>query len=169
MKTREERRAYNRVYHLRRYRKFMKRVHAILGAQCSCGARRDLQVDHRDPSKKRFTVSKAWGRPWPDVLRELKKCQILCRSCHKKKTSKEQIGPHGTWGRYRNGRCRCQVCRSFVSAYVAKWRKTYRPKVIRHGTTVWHARMCQTRCSRCLKVLRVYARKAYWRRRGVVV
>jgi protein-arginine kinase activator protein McsA len=54
---------------------------------------RVLELDHLDPQLKEFTVSQAvrLGKSWDEVVQELKKCQILCANCHKKRTA-EQFG-----------------------------------------------------------------------------
>jgi len=49
-----------------------------------------LEFDHRDPATKltevsRMIVSKPWGR----VLAEIKKCDVRCINCHRRKTARE--------------------------------------------------------------------------------
>ena len=168
--TTEKEREYRRVYDLRRYRRLRKRILSFLGNTCAvCGGIRDLQVDHRNPGLKRFNVSSAWGRPWTEMEKELRKCQLLCRSCHKKKTAKEQTGKHGTWGRYKNGKCRCDRCRKFVVSWIAEWRKRYRPTEMKHGT-LHSYRFCSPRCDACKRVMRDYQKRRYSARKcGVVV
>lgn len=76
-----------------------------------CGSDEDMQIDHIDPDQK--VDHKIWS--WSKARREaeLAKCQILCYSCHKKKTEKERRPPHGTNSRYtsKKFRCRCDLCR----------------------------------------------------------
>lgn len=57
-----------------------------------CGVTKNLQIDHKDPSKK--VSHNIWS--WAEKRRkaELKKCQILCKSCHKLKT---EINLEGTY------------------------------------------------------------------------
>lgn len=54
---------------------------------CKCGSDDRLQVDHIDPKTK--TTHRIWS--WSEERRksELLKCQVLCYSCHKKKSAKE--------------------------------------------------------------------------------
>ena len=54
---------------------------------------RVLELDHIDPTKKKFTISQAvrLGFAWDEVLQEIAKCQILCANCHRKRTA-EQYG-----------------------------------------------------------------------------
>lgn len=50
-----------------------------------------LELDHIDPSKKRFNISQAvkFGYKWEEVLEELKNCQVLCANCHKRRTAQQ--------------------------------------------------------------------------------
>jgi 5-methylcytosine-specific restriction endonuclease McrA len=50
---------------------------------------RVLELDHIDPTQKKFSISQAvkLGYDWNSVVEELKKCQILCANCHKKRTA----------------------------------------------------------------------------------
>jgi 5-methylcytosine-specific restriction endonuclease McrA len=73
-----------------------KMLKYLSGKSCSvCGESdiRVLELDHIDPSQKRFTISQAvrLGYKWSEVLAEIQKCQILCANCHKKRTA-EQYG-----------------------------------------------------------------------------
>ncbi len=54
---------------------------------------RVLELDHLDPSKKKFSVSQAAARGFniEDVVLEIKKCRVLCANCHKKHTA-QQMG-----------------------------------------------------------------------------
>lgn len=117
----EKERARRRKYDLDRYYRRMQCGIEMLGGKCSkCPAMEGLEFDHIDPSTKLFTIRSNWGIGEALFLAELKKCQLLCKECHKKKTSHEQrVDVHGTWGMYRNRQCRCDVCRSFVAKYHA--------------------------------------------------
>ncbi|WNM75306.1 HNH endonuclease [Mycobacterium phage Auspice] len=86
--------------------------------QCAmCGAGEELELDHIDPTKK--VDHRIWS--WTDARRseELAKCQVLCASCHKKKTGEQwyanrsvsENAHHGTSRRYRKMKCRCGLCR----------------------------------------------------------
>ena len=77
-----------------------------------CGSWSQLEVDHIDPTTK--IDHKVWS--WTEIRRlaELAKCQVLCRTCHLKKTMAEQgleESPHGA-NRYLRKRCRCDICRA---------------------------------------------------------
>lgn len=126
--NKENERAYRRDYDLSRYRTRMAELRAALGGRCvECGSEDDIQIDHIDPATKSFNISTNWGKPKAVLMEELKKCQLLCRSCHKRKSDEEQRNrEHGTWGTYRNRKCRCAKCREFVSAYMREYRKRRR-------------------------------------------
>jgi 5-methylcytosine-specific restriction endonuclease McrA len=98
----------------------------LLGGVCSCGSTDRLEFDHIDPSTKKFTVGRLMSYSEAAVLEELKKCQLLCFKCHRKKTAEEQRGRepvnkgkwrHGTTTSYMAKKCRCDECRSFYSKY----------------------------------------------------
>lgn len=64
----------------------------LQGKSCvSCNENdiRVLEFDHIEAPKKSFTISQAvkLGRSVDELKSELKKCQILCSNCHKKKTA----------------------------------------------------------------------------------
>jgi 5-methylcytosine-specific restriction endonuclease McrA len=50
-----------------------------------------LEFDHLLPAEKSFGIARAIsnGMKWPMILGEIKKCQILCANCHKRKTAQE--------------------------------------------------------------------------------
>jgi len=57
-----------------------------MGGCCwQCGSTTKLEIDHIDLRTKKYTVTVGWRRP--DIANELKKCQLLCKECHKKKHS----------------------------------------------------------------------------------
>lgn len=68
---------------------------AYLGGKCAhCGSSRNLQVDHKDSLEK--ISHKIWS--WAEARRkkELDKCQLLCESCHKKKTLERKEQARGS-------------------------------------------------------------------------
>ena len=82
-----------------------------------CGSRINLEVDHIDRSKKKD--HKVWT--WSPQKREeeLAKCQVLCYTCHKEKTSRENSKPKicGTVRSYWAG-CKCSECMKANCVYV---------------------------------------------------
>ena len=60
------------------------------GPCARCGSTEDLEVDHRDPGQK--VDHRVWSWSWPRREKELRKCQVLCRTCHLAKTAAEMRG-----------------------------------------------------------------------------
>lgn len=60
-----------------------------------------LDFDHIDSRTKKFSIARAIneGYAWEEILREIKKCRILCSNCHRIRTA-EQFG----WRKWRRGR-----------------------------------------------------------------
>lgn len=115
---------YQRQYQLEKYYRWMDEARESLGGRCAvCGTTENLEFDHIDPATKLFTIgSFRPSRPAWDV--EVAKCQLLCYEHHKEKTAREKrVEVHGTWGMYRNRKCRCQECRDFVNAYMRERRR----------------------------------------------
>lgn len=47
-----------------------------------------MHFDHRDPKKKKFNIGGQYGRPIKILLREIKKCDVVCANCHANRTYK---------------------------------------------------------------------------------
>jgi 5-methylcytosine-specific restriction endonuclease McrA len=99
------------------------------GPCCQCGSWDHLELDHvirtrlGDKSKPSQDLW-AWAEPRRQA--ELTKCQVLCRSCHRKKTGLElRKYEHGLNFYQRHG-CRCLICRGAA----ALMRRQHR---LRHG------------------------------------
>ena len=116
-----------------------ERAVRYLGAQCvHCGTTDDLQFDHVDAATKAFNIGRNLNRRWEVVRTELDKCQLLCRSCHRRKSKerrdyggganrKAEI-PHGTASGYSYWKCRCTKCWSARMEYRRNWAaKTSKP------------------------------------------
>ena len=91
---------------------------ALHGGKCkNCGSDNDLEFNHIDPSQK--VSHRIWSWRTDRILEELKKCELLCKTCHDKETVK-QFGfkqyTHGTNTCYTEMPCRCQLCRDAVAA-----------------------------------------------------
>ena len=74
-----------------RYKKNKKQVWFYLGNKCArCGSTHNLQLDHIDPTTKKFEVSQKLGGKLGLLWEEINKCQLLCQPCHKEKTKEDQ-------------------------------------------------------------------------------
>lgn len=80
------------TYMKRRYYERRSMAFEILGNCCTyCGSIEQLEIDHIDPFKKQMRINKLWSCSLVKLIDELTRCQLLCHSCHKKKSS----GPDG--------------------------------------------------------------------------
>ena len=70
----------------------------LLGGKCEkCGYNRNLaalEFHHVEPAKKEFNWNKLRGMRWKDIVRELKKCILLCSNCHKELHWPQWSNPH---------------------------------------------------------------------------
>lgn len=67
-----------------------KQIIDHLGGKCvTCGSVEDLEVDHIDRTTKCFDPCARARYAWRNILDELAKCQLLCRTCHWAKTRAE--------------------------------------------------------------------------------
>lgn len=130
MSVRDNLRVYMRRYIKAHYRKAMDEIINFLGGQCvRCGSEKNLQLDHIDRKTKKFNISTGVRRYSRAVVwKEVKKCQLLCKSCHRKKGV--EAGDiletkHGSITMYSRYKCRCELCRKATSDYL----KNYRRKV----------------------------------------
>lgn len=116
-----------------RKRRFERRNELIkyLGGKCAnCGTTEDLEFDHINPKTIEFRIGSKLLFKWARLLKEAKKCQLLCKPCHRNKTNIDnnfQPPLHGTVNMYNNHRCRCVKCKNAWSKYarprVDQWRK----------------------------------------------
>jgi 5-methylcytosine-specific restriction endonuclease McrA len=118
-----------RDYMRNRYHNKRQALIKELGGKCkSCGAVKDLQIDHIDSSKKSFRAADVHSIADARVKEEIKNFQLLCGKCHKEKTNKawDHSVPkprHGTyWMRRRHG-CRCDKCEKAYKEQIQKWRR----------------------------------------------
>lgn len=121
----ERRREYLRDYQKKWLRN--NRLAVLEGKSCvSCGGTERLEFDHIDPKTKISHSIWSWSKE--RRASELAKCQILCRSCHKKKTAADMgwTVPHGSSNRYRRYGCRCDVCRRGNADRVARQRARWK-------------------------------------------
>lgn len=104
----------------------------LLGGECvACGSEERLEFDHinNDREDMAHRLSNMWNFTWDKIVAELEKCQLLCRSCHAKKSMRERgfenVGGHGKVSTYSHG-CRCDECREANRVYKREYaRKRY--------------------------------------------
>jgi rRNA maturation endonuclease Nob1 len=81
-----------RAYQLDRYHR-LRVAWLVQNGPCKlCGSKEDLEVDHIDAKKKVSHRIWCWSLPRREA--ELKKCRVLCRSCHQKKTAEALDGSY---------------------------------------------------------------------------
>lgn len=121
-----------RLYMKRRYVERRRIAVEFLGGKCAfCGSIKDLQIDHRDPSKKRYSMARALNLKVESMLGELRMCQLLCGICHRDKTLKDlgrklAKGTHGSISAYRYcGPPKCDLCRKANSDRMREYYKTH--------------------------------------------
>ena len=62
------------------------------GKKCEwCGAEKNLTLHHRDPEQK--IDHRIWSWEPKRFLKELKKCDIICKDCHEKHNSEVESKP----------------------------------------------------------------------------
>lgn len=109
-----------------RYYRVKNECIQLLGGRCAfCGSQEDLEFDHIDPATKEFSIIGGSRVARARLLEELKKCQLLCKDCHKKKTYGDRSPRHGskiTWNRG----CHCADCREGQRIRMAEYRKKKR-------------------------------------------
>lgn len=77
-------------YHQKYYANRKQEYVDLLGGRCiKCGSKDNLEFDHIDKNSRKFIIIKILKRKKEIVLKELKKCQLLCSICHRKKSGKE--------------------------------------------------------------------------------
>jgi 5-methylcytosine-specific restriction endonuclease McrA len=104
------------------------------GGKCvKCGSTSSLEVDHKDQGNKTFNPRDIWSRSEEVRKRELKNCQVMCESCHEKKTALQNsktgeasIIACGTPEKFEFG-CRCFECRE---DHVFSWRESKKSDTI---------------------------------------
>lgn len=120
---------YMRIYLAERYAR--KRLEAIqlLGGKCAvCGTTESLEFDHIDRMQKTLNIAKIILSTQAKLISELDKCQLLCGSCHARKTSVDMGVPHGGGAKGKRD-CPCSLCRDARRAYVRQRRLDKRAKI----------------------------------------
>lgn len=131
MSTKDLQREYQRNWIKKRRISWLREK----GPCVKCGSWKNLEIDHKDRTKKSSHRVWSWAKKRRDI--ELSKCQVLCRQCHREKSTKEISKPliHGTRSGYQKG-CRCIGCTKATVDYTNEWRwKTGRRKMRSSSTS----------------------------------
>lgn len=79
-----------------RFEKHREYIINMLGGKCiRCGYDKcidALDLHHRDPNEKDFTLSQKWTYKLDKLIEEAKKCDLLCSNCHRELHYKEKHG-----------------------------------------------------------------------------
>lgn len=114
----EKQRAYRREWYNKRRDDWVRRN----GPCVQCGSNDGLEVDHIERQSK--VSHRVWSWSLERRSAELAKCQVLCRACHRAKTSAENSRPvvHGRRTTYDRRGCRCDPCREAKNGYQRQFR-----------------------------------------------
>ena len=140
MSTDEEKKQKRKQY-LRDYnRKWIRdrRLEWVLanGPCKHCGSWESLEVDHIKREDKTMHTASIWSRTKEVRDKELANCQILCKSCHLKKTISEVDYPglvHGTSNGYDHFKCRCEECGAAKKNRSIEYRSRKKYKELNNG------------------------------------
>jgi hypothetical protein len=81
----------------KRRHKLKEEAKEKLGGKCVwCGTNENLEFDHIDPAQKQFTIS-AFPCSLELWWKEVEKCRLLCKTCHKKHSDAEMAAKHLYW------------------------------------------------------------------------
>lgn len=118
-----------RLYMKERYDERKKIAFDLLGGRCAnCGSTENLDIDHVDRKKKTMATTRMTMVRMVKFIKELSLCQLLCKSCHIRKTIEERgnkvaVGTHGTLSALRWCKPPCQACRDAKNKWNREWKK----------------------------------------------
>jgi hypothetical protein len=82
---------------VKRKQKLKEEAKQKLGGKCVwCETTENLEFDHMDPAQKQFTIS-AFPCSLENWWKEVEKCRLLCKTCHKKHSDAEMSAKHLYW------------------------------------------------------------------------
>ena len=116
-------------YMRNRYVERMREAVKFLGGKCvKCGSEDRPEFDHIIPSDKFKTIARMWSYSEVRFWEEINKCQLLCRTCHEKKSLidlqfKDAKNSHGTLSTYTTYKCRCLLCKKANSVYSKEYKR----------------------------------------------
>ena len=114
---------------LAQYRRRREEFIDLLGGVCvDCGSTHQLEFDHDDRILKSFDVSKSYSKNYEDLKKEILKCKLRCKKCHKRKTQDVDglKAEHGKYSMYRHHKCRCELCKEANREQHKSWRQKRR-------------------------------------------
>jgi len=83
---------------IERRKELLNEAKLSLGGKCIwCGATENLEFDHIDDSKKEHNVGNAVRNTREVFWNEVGKCQLLCVSCHNKRTTAQKRAKQKLW------------------------------------------------------------------------
>ena len=87
-----------------------------------CDSQNNLELDHINPKTK--ISHRIWSWSSSRRLQEIVKCQVLCKKCHRQKTTIDCKRPliHGAKNTYDYHKCRCRSCTKAHSQARDNWR-----------------------------------------------
>ena len=115
--TKEE----HREHQLEWINKRRKEAVEYLGGKCvDCDKTEDLHFHHT--KNKYFNIGSMWSWARDALYREIDKCVLLCKLCHK--NIHRSKAEHGTYARYKTG-CKCKECNLANRDYTRKIRSKF--------------------------------------------
>lgn len=119
-------------YMLRRYHQRREEAFKLLGGKCQvCGTTENLEIDHVNADEKEIALNKMWAIAKERFLKELAKCQLLCKEHHEEKSIADRgfqkaKGTHGTVSSYKH--CKCGLCREAWNKHSREYRRKLRAR-----------------------------------------
>lgn len=109
---------------LESYYKRKQELISILGGKCiTCNSKEKLEFDHIIKGNKSFTITNSLSIAKSRIIEELKKCQLLCHTCHLLKNKIDNgYAKHGSISMYRHYRCRCTQCKEVWNKKCKEWK-----------------------------------------------
>lgn len=123
---------YMNKYMKERYQKRRSEAIIKLGGKChKCLSTDGLDIHHKDPSEKSFTLAKGSSYSKQRWDEEVEKCVLLCKACHINEHNSK--APCGTPQRYWRG-CHCDACKSAYNAHNKEYKRL---RALREKSRKW--------------------------------
>lgn len=96
-KNKEKLKEQNTKNNNNRRKRLKEQAKEKLGGKCVwCGKTENLEFDHIDPAHKTLTIGNI-GCSLDLWWKEVEKCRLLCKTCHKKHSDAEMAAKHSYW------------------------------------------------------------------------